>query len=152
MDSRAWDEAMQTGDQIVDEQHRAIRCLVDDAEAAADDPAQLLRVLDRLMEHVDCHFATEEALMVQTRYQGPEAEAHIDEHRALTNEARDVVMQVRLGQVTSMAPVAEFLRDWLTKHVDGRDRAFISHVRSRNAAATLPEPWASCPPDAQVER
>ena len=142
-----WDESMETGDPLVDRQHREIHQLVDDAEAAAGKPELLMSVLDRLMAHVDCHFATEEALMAQTGYAGLVAAAHVAEHRDLTNEARGVVMKVRLGELTSMEPVAEFLRAWLVKHVEASDRAFIDHVRARSAAASRPEPWASHPPE-----
>jgi hemerythrin-like metal-binding protein len=138
---------METGDPLVDRQHREIHQLVDDAEAASGETELLMGVLDRLMEHVDCHFATEEALMARTGYAGPLADAHVAEHRDLTNEARTVVLKVRLGEVTAMEPVAEFLRAWLVKHVERSDQTFIEYVRSHDGAASLPEPWASHPPE-----
>ncbi len=46
-----------------------------------------------------------------------------------------------------MRPVVEFLRDWLSNHVHEQDRKFIEFVRMQGATATLPEPWASDPPE-----
>jgi len=53
MSGLEWGESMETGDLLVDQQHRNIHRLVDYAEAAKDSPEQLMRVLARLMEHVD---------------------------------------------------------------------------------------------------
>jgi hemerythrin-like metal-binding protein len=141
----AWDESMETGDALVDQQHRNIHALVDQVEAADDDLAVLRDVLDQLMEHVDCHFATEEALMVRTGYVGKDADEHIAEHRRFTSDARDAVLEFRTGELTHTQPVVEFLRIWLADHVHDRDIAFIEHVRSQGATACLPEPWASHP-------
>jgi hemerythrin-like metal-binding protein len=141
-----WDESLETGDPLVDQQHRNIHSLVDYVEAARDRPEELMRVLDRLMEHVECHFATEEALMERTGYVGKDAEEHIAEHRELTEGARDTVLQFRRGELNSMEPVVAFLRTWLSDHVHERDRKFIEFVREQGGAAILPEPWASNPP------
>lgn len=147
MDGYEWDDSMETGDPLVDRQHREIHLLVDYVESAQSDPHALMPVLAALMEHVDCHFATEEALMERTGYAGEAAEAHIAEHHKLKDEARDVVLRFRNGELTEMDPVVEFLRAWLRDHVHDRDREFIEYVRARGELASLPEPWASNPPD-----
>jgi hemerythrin len=146
MTSPHWDTSLETGDPLVDQQHQHIHALVDYAEDAKDRPERLMRVLERLMDHVDCHFTTEETLMETTGYLGTEAIEHIAEHRKLTEDARVVVLRFRAGELTDMEPVIEFLRGWLAQHVHMRDRKFIEFVRAQGAVATLPEPWASNPP------
>lgn len=98
MTTPAWDESLETGDPLVDKQHRDIHTLVDYVEVARDRPELLMGVLERLMEHVDCHFTTEEALMVRTGYVGPEATEHVAEHRRLTENARDAVLNFQRGR------------------------------------------------------
>jgi hemerythrin len=141
-----WDASLETGDPLVDQQHRAIHLLVDDVEAADERPDELMRVLDRLMEHVECHFATEEDLMRRSGYRETDAQEHMSEHRRFTEDAREAVHKFRAGELTSAEPVAESLRVWPRDHVHDRDRAFIAYVRTRGDAAALPEPWASQPP------
>ena len=146
MEGYRWDASLETGDPLVDQQHRDIHELVAYVEAAEDRPDEVLLVLDRLMEHVECHFATEEDLMRRSGYQGAEADDHVTEHHHLTQAARDTVLRFRGGELTSIAPLAEFLSGWLWEHVYEHDRAFIQYVKSRSVAAVLPEPWASVPP------
>jgi hemerythrin-like metal-binding protein len=146
MNEFEWDQSLETGDPLVDQQHRDIHTLVGHMAAAEDRPDEIMRVLDRLMEHVDCHFATEEDLMDRTGFVGEDADEHIAEHRALTQAARDAVLQFRSGELASTEPVVEFLRGWLADHVHERDRAFIEFVRAQGEVANLPEPWASNPP------
>lgn len=146
MQEAGWDATLATGDALVDQQHRDIHELVDYVRAAEDRPTEVLRVLDRLMEHVDCHFTTEEELMARSGYTGDAAARHIEEHRALTQAAREQVLLFRSGELTSTAPLAGFLREWLAGHVHGYDRAFVEFVRERSLAAELPERWAERPP------
>lgn len=146
MSEYTWSDALQTGDALVDKQHRDIHLLVDYVAAAEDRPDEVLRVLDRLMAHVDCHFATEEALMARIGYEDARADAHRSEHQALTQSARDMVLRFRSGELQSTEPLVGFLRGWLKGHVYEHDAEFIEYVRAHSAVAELPEPWASNPP------
>ena len=152
MDSYQWDGSLETGDPLVDQQHRNIHQLVDDIEAAQDRPDVLMSVLERLMDHVSCHFATEEALMEKTGYVGPDALEHLAAHRELTEDARGIVLEFRNGETTDLKPVVAFLRGWISGHVHDRDLKFIEFVRSQGAVAVVPEPWASIPPKVREPR
>ena len=110
MGSIAWDPALETGDPLIDEQHHNIHAMLADLEAAGDDVGAIMDVLDRLMGHVDTHFATEEDLMRREDFPREQAEEHIAEHRKLTDGARDIVLGFRSGEITSGAPIVEFLR------------------------------------------
>lgn len=141
-----WDDALETGDALVDQQHRDIHRLVEHVALAEDRPEEVMRALERLMVHVDCHFATEEALMHRLRYDAQRAESHVAEHRSLTQSAREAVLEFRSGALTSTKALTGFLREWLAGHVRAHDRHFIEFVRTNAACAELPEPRASNPP------
>jgi hemerythrin len=141
-----WDETLETGDELVDEQHRDIYRLISYAETAEDRPETIMRALDLLMDHVACHFATEEDLMERSGYGGTDAEEHRAEHRRLTEEARAAVLSFRTRELTSIDQVAAFLRSWLLDHIERQDRAFVDFVRSEGLVARLPETWAGNPP------
>lgn len=140
-----WNPAMETGDPLVDEQHRNIHRLVDYVESSQDRPDLLLDMLDQLMDHVYCHFATEEALMAETGYEPGAMAEHVREHQKLTQNAREFVLRFRSGELYEVGPLVLFLRDWLATHVHDSDMRFITFVREQGAHAEVPEPWASKP-------
>lgn len=140
-----WDKTLETGDPLVDQQHKRIHQIFYDLEAAEDTPGEIMRVLDRLTVHVAAHFATEEDLMVREEFDPNIARLHRAEHQRLTDDTREFVLKFRVGELTSTAPLVAFLREWLGGHVESWDRVLIDHVRARGAAAVLPEPWASSP-------
>lgn len=133
MDDTSWDESLATGDPVVDEQHREIYRILLYAEAADDRLEEMMAVVDRLMDHVYTHFATEEDLMEATSYTGPAADEHKADHHRLTGEAREAVLGLRSGEITSMHPLVVMLQGWLISHVQDHDRVFIEHVRASRA-------------------
>lgn len=137
MGERNWENVPETGDPCVDRQHEEIHRLLDYVEQAEDCPQEVLHVLDRLMAHVDAHFATEEALMDTCGYVGAEADAHIRDHHELTQAAREMVLTFRGGGLTSTKPLVSFLRGWLEGHVHGHDVEFIAFARACGASADL---------------
>lgn len=141
-----WDDTLETGDPLVDQQHQRIHQIFQELERAEDTPAEVMRVLDNLATHVGAHFATEEDLMVREEFPAALAESHRAEHNRLTESTRTIIISFRRGELTSILPIVDFLRDWLATHVHDCDRVLIEHVRARGGAAVLPEPWASSPP------
>jgi hemerythrin-like metal-binding protein len=129
---------METGDPLVDQQHRDIHRMVDEVEAAGDRPDELMRVLERLMDYVASHFLIEEDLMRRSGYDPVLAARHIAEHHELADAARSAVLDFRSGELVSMQPLARLLRDWLSTHVHQHDRVLIEFVRERAISAELP--------------
>jgi len=130
MEDSDWDGSLATGHPVVDEQHREIHRVLRYAETADDRPEERRAVLERLMDHVYTHFATEEELMEATSYTGPAADDHKADHHRLTEEAREAVLGLRSGTITSMRPLVTMLQDWLVSHVQRHDRVFVEHVKA----------------------
>ena len=141
-----WDSSLETGDTLVDEQHRNIHALVAYMQGADDRPEQIMLVLDRLMDHVACHFASEEDLMERAHYPLDMIEEHVAAHHELKQQARELTIKFRLGEITSISDIADFLNDWLREHVHQRDRVLVDYVRACGEAARLTEEWQSNPP------
>lgn len=141
-----WDPVLETGDPLVDAQHRNILELFNYLESAEDRVEEIMRVLELLMDHVAMHFDTEEDLMRREGYPPESITVHVDQHRELTEEARGKVLEFRSGRLTRTGPLVEFLRVWVSVHVYEHDRALIEFMRARGASARVPEPWASSPP------
>ncbi len=142
MERIEWDETLETGDPVLDLQHRAIHGIFNQLRETGDDPAEVLGVLDFLTQHVIVHFVTEEDLMPREEFPPHLIEAHVVEHRALTDSVRRHVLEFRAGNLTGTGPLLELLHAWLVTHVHECDRLLVEHLQSRGVTAQAPEAWS----------
>ncbi len=131
-----WDTDLETGDALVDEQHRNIFSLINEVEALeTDDVAAILSIVERVMAHVDTHFTTEEKLMLREGYPREAFERHRIEHQKLTDRARTAALGFRGSWDITRGPFVELLRVWLLGHIEDEDRAMVDHMRKKGASA-----------------
>lgn len=125
-----WDPTLETGDSVVDEQHKALVDLFNELLAAesTEDSVLVMRALETLTAYVAVHFACEEELMAEFGYPAEHRDTHVSEHRALTDRTREIVLGYRAGEVTNIGPIVEFLAGWLNQHVNGSDRELVTWV------------------------
>jgi hemerythrin-like metal-binding protein len=141
VDRIEWDAALETGDAVVDLQHRAIHDLFNEICDADDDPSRILGVLDFLTLHVNAHFATEEDLMNREHFSRHLTDVHVAEHKVLTDGVREQVIAYREGRLTNTDPLLELIHTWLMSHVRDCDRVLIDHIRLRGVSAEMPREW-----------
>ena len=132
-----WGPMMETGDELVDEQHRGLVELFNgllDAQSRQDDQS-VSAVLERLCDYVIVHFSAEEALMQRVGYPEQSVSAHRTEHEALTERTRGMVLQFRSGELESIVPLVEFLSNWLSEHIAECDQRMVEFARAQNGAS-----------------
>lgn len=127
-----WDVTLETGNEAVDGQHRALLAMFNELEATELEhgPDEVRSVLEGLTEYVSIHFAMEEDLMRTRAYPSDALDAHVAEHRDLTRRTRDMVLDYRTGDLGSIEELTEFLRGWLVHHVNVMDRLLVAHVNA----------------------
>ncbi len=113
-----WREQFNTGDPAVDHEHRQ---LVDDInlvyESLRDGPPndETLSRLGDLLAHITAHFALEEAIMREHRYD--EYQPHKDDHEILLDHIRDIMDTYEAGAfVDRREEFGKGLGDWFTGH------------------------------------
>jgi hemerythrin len=141
VDRIEWDASLETGDRVVDLQHRAIHRIFNQLCDASDDPSQILGVLDFLTQHVNAHFATEEDLMPRAEFPQHLTDVHVAEHRVLTERVREHVLDYREGRFTTTDPLLDLLDTWLISHIHDCDRVLVDHIRLRGVSAQMPAEW-----------
>ncbi len=130
-----WDASLETGDALVDGQHRGILLFVNEVAALeSDDPIVILGVVDRLMEHVDTHFAAEEELMMRGGYPADACNEHKAAHRMLKDKARAATLGFRGSWNITREPFVEFLGTWLVDHIETEDRKMIDYLKAHPTA------------------
>ena len=137
MDPIAWDPSLETGDELIDGQHRGIVDFANEVSALeTDDVSVILDIVDRLMEHVDTHFTAEEDLMTRGGYPAAAAAKHRAEHRMLKDKARAATLGFRSSWNVTRGPFVEFLGTWLLDHIENEDRRLVEFLRRDSAKAT----------------
>ncbi|MDR3687335.1 MAG: hemerythrin domain-containing protein [Coriobacteriia bacterium] len=128
-----WDESLETGNELIDRQHREVVGLLDElASIETGTESEVLHVLDRLMDFTLTHFAAEEALMTEVRYPELLTEEMCLQHREFTDYARLRVLEFRTGEMISVLPLHKFLDKWLKTHEFDLDRLLANWIRQRN--------------------
>ncbi len=128
-----WDSSLTTGEETIDAQHKMLVGMFAELERAEaeDGPDAVREALDKLTDYTAVHFTMEQDLMSRERFPVDATEEHVHEHRALTERVRQMVLEYRTGQLSTIGPLVTFLGGWLTHHVGEMDRRLADHVRGR---------------------
>jgi len=134
----SWDESLETGNELIDRQHREVVDLLDELRAAEAAPeTEVLRVLDKMMEFTLFHFAAEEKLMTQVGYPADPSVEMVQQHREFTDYARLRVLEFRRGEMACVLPLHAFLDEWLKIHEFGMDRLLADWIRARSSTPAI---------------
>jgi hemerythrin len=120
-----WNDGFSVGVKTMDDQHKGLVNTLNDLHAAmlngqAKQVTGLL--LERLVRYTREHFSAEEAKMNATHYPG--LAEHRVKHRDLTRQVEQYVTRFDRGEITLNVHLLNFLRDWLTSHIQKEDRNY----------------------------
>lgn len=109
-----------------DKQHQVLFELIDQINTSQID----VSIFQRLYDYAENHFAMEEEYMRKLNY--PHAEAHIRAHDRFREEL-DIMMQNCHSYDDQFCHVlAEFLNEWLKRHVFGIDKQLEAFILMSN--------------------
>lgn len=133
-----WNASMETGDPLIDAQHRDVVNLLDDLQASHLAPDVVgHRALEKLMDFTVTHFAAEESLMRRVGYPATESDRMVAGHRRFQDYARLRVVEFRMGNSATLLSLHAFLYDWLTEHEFGLDRALVEWIHTRGESSSV---------------
>lgn len=121
-----WRPEYETGDDLVDEQHKSLFSIINSLNnAMLDGQGEVLvkKTLESLKDYTTVHFDTEEEFMLRHNYAG--YQQHHIKHEALKNQVLKFEQENHhnLSQLT--IEVSHFLTDWLIHHIKDEDRKMI---------------------------
>ena len=127
-----WNDSFSVKVKLLDDDHKRLIALVNelhDGILAGHSKEALGPVLDKLVHYTKSHFAHEEEYFDRTHY--PQAAEHRKEHHDLLQKAADLQQRYK-GGATSMLSLEtmSFLKNWLTHHISGSDKAYSSHLNA----------------------
>ena len=120
-----WNQKYSVGVHALDDQHTGLFNVLNELHAAMmKGQAQTLTgpLLKQLVEYTRTHFAAEESMMARTNYPG--LAEHRVQHRDLVKQVEGYVARFERGEITLNLHLLNFLRDWLTNHIQKTDHQY----------------------------
>jgi len=135
MEQLAWSEALRTGIDVIDRQHRGLVDMINaisrrlKANAALNaDEVRLL--LGYLKDYAEVHFGTEEALMALCALSPAYAQGHHLNHARFLAHVGDMLDELSEQAVPDGQQILAFLADWLIRHIQGEDQGLARRLRA----------------------
>jgi hemerythrin len=122
-----WPEELNTGINVIDEQHKRIVTYINDLDDAksAGDTKKVGDVIDELVDYTVSHFAFEESLMEQANY--PFLSPHKKVHELFVRRVGKFVERYKDGEdITD--ELHTMLSKWLINHIRNEDADYANAV------------------------
>ncbi|MCP3175704.1 bacteriohemerythrin [Desulfuromonas sp. KJ2020] len=130
-DLMSWGPAFSVGIVEIDRQHKKLLALVNKLYRAlkGGQGNQVLgEVLDELIAYTQGHFSSEERMLQSKGY--PDLAAHKKLHADLVEQVASLREQFSQGKATLSSDVFNFLKSWLTNHIQKTDKAYGPFLNS----------------------
>ena len=130
--SVAWSDTYSVGIKLLDDQHKGLLAFVNDlfnhATGNADEEhAYFQGVIQQANQYISDHFATEEECMLATDFAG------YNEHKMAHDKFKFAVVksvnEFNAGKMLTLSNFADFLKDWISSHVDMMDKQYSLYFK-----------------------
>jgi hemerythrin len=127
----------------IDDQHKGLLDFVNDlySHATGDEYQErkyFQEVIQQAVQYVKIHFATEEKIMLATKF--PDYIAHKKTHDEFTMTVVKSVQDFNAGKRLVLDKFAHFLKDWVLSHIavmDAQYAVFFRKIATRKADGKL---------------
>lgn len=125
-----WESSLDTGIEIIDEQHRRIVDYINALHNAIStkDIDMVSNILDQLIDYTVSHFSFEESLMQNHGYM--HTEAHKKVHDMFTARIQNYRKELDEGKDISRKLLND-LKVWLTSHIKSEDSDYVKVVKTK---------------------
>lgn len=127
-----WNDSLNLGIAVIDDQHRYLAALINDLYDAVknfEEARKVRAIFATIVRDIYTHFADEERLFESWEY--PEANAHKLVHRNLEKQITELESSLHGGTMPITENVLIFIRDWFLTHMTGSDLVYAVWMRHR---------------------
>ncbi|MCL2230732.1 MAG: bacteriohemerythrin [Treponema sp.] len=127
-----WNNKFASGIKLIDEQHKGLVDLVNEMfnHATGNDLQEhnyFNRVIQEAVNYVKVHFATEEKLMLATKFEG--YAEHKKEHDSFIMKVVENIKDYEAGKRLTLSSFTRFLKDWVLSHIAMMDKKYFDYFR-----------------------
>lgn len=123
-----WNRNLETGNDVIDSQHKEIFQRVNRLLTAMSDGKgkdEIGKIVTFLTDYVKEHFNAEEGIMNRHRYRG--YQEHKDQHNQFIRDFSRLKQEFAAKGATSdlVLQIKKHVCEWLRNHISGTDKAFV---------------------------
>ena len=138
-----WTHKLSCGVKVIDDQHKGLVDLVNEMfkHVTGNDVQErdyFNRVIQEAVKYVKDHFATEEKIMLATKFSG--YTEHKKEHDSFVLAVVANIRDYESGKRYTLSTFTRFLKDWVLSHIAMMDKQYFEYFRKiavRNAEGKL---------------
>lgn len=126
-----WDDSMDTGIKLIDDDHKTLIKLINQLQNATQykvEDKSIDAIMDKLINYTKYHFDREEFLMRNNNY--PDYENHKKLHENMIAKMAECMEKYKSDPNHTIDDALKFLTDWLVKHIKGNDREYIPYLKN----------------------
>lgn len=127
-----WSGTFSVGIKLIDDQHKELLNLVNDlfnhvSGNEASERAYFQKVIQIAVNYVKVHFATEEKIMLATKFPG--YQEHKKAHDTFVLTVVDNIRDFQEGKKFSLAGFTKFLKEWVLTHIAIMDKQYFTYFK-----------------------
>ena len=125
-----WNKDLETGIELIDDQHKRIVEYINDLRTAQNkgDRNAVAKTLDDVIDYTQSHFGFEEVLMSDAEY--PLLNAHKKVHELFIRRVSDLSLRFKNGE-NIVEELHGVLARWLINHIQKDDRHYVNSVKAK---------------------
>jgi hemerythrin len=125
-----WDDAYDTGIEVIDIQHRKIVDYINQLDKAitTNDKIEIEKVFDNLFNYCLSHFSFEESMMAEHGYE--HTEGHREVHNSFTARIERYKSEWNQGSDVSRQLLRD-LKVWLVSHIQREDQLYAEVIQNK---------------------
>jgi len=128
----SWNEKLTCGVKLIDDQHKGLVELVNEmfnhvTGNIVQEKDYFNRVIQEAVKYVKTHFATEEKIMIATKFKG--YAEHKKEHDNFVRAVVENIKEYETGNRLTLSSFTRFLKDWILSHVALMDKQYFEYFK-----------------------
>ena len=127
-----WTDKLACGIKIIDDQHKGLVDLVNEmfdhvSGNYVQEHDYFNRVIQEAVKYVKTHFATEEKILIATKFAG--YAEHKKEHENFIRTIVENIKEYESGNRYTLSTFTRFLKDWVLSHIAFMDKQYFEYFR-----------------------
>jgi len=127
-----WTNKFACGIKVIDDQHKGLVDLVNEmfnhvTGNNVQEKDYFNRVIQEIVKYVKNHFATEEKILILSKYSG--YREHKKEHESFIREIATNIRDFQAGKRFTLSSFTRYIKDWILSHIALMDKQYFEYLK-----------------------